>query len=189
MNDIPERTHPSFSEAGEEARRNLLKARAKELSRVPEPDEPHEDGFDVIGFSLGSEHYAIEAAHVREVYPAMELTPIPCTPRFVAGVINVRGDILAVIDLKAYFEIPMPEGSESGDVVIVEVGDSLFGILVDSAIGLSFVSFSDLQSPLPSLSGIRKDSTRGVTSGQLIVLDIPRMLADKKLWVHEEVAV
>jgi purine-binding chemotaxis protein CheW len=157
--------------------------------KTPEPPTPAQTGFDVMVFTLMNEHYGIETAHVREVYPAMEVTPIPCTPHFVAGVINVRGDIIAVINLKTYFELPVSESSSSGEVIIVEAGDSLFGVLADSTLGVSFVSLADFQAPLPDLSGIRAESLRGGTKDQMFLLDIPRMLADKKLWVHEEVAL
>ena len=157
--------------------------------KIPESPATDQAGFDVIVFTLMNEHYGIETAHVREVHPVMEVTSIPCTPHFVAGVINVRGDILAVIDLKSYFELPVSESSSSGEVIIVESGDSLFGVLADSTLGVSFVSHSDFQAPIPDLSGIRAESLRGVTKNHIFVLDIPGMLADKKLWVHDEVAV
>lgn len=173
----------------DKARRAVLRTRAKALAMAPEPPLPSQEGMDVVIFTIMNEHYGIEAAHVREVFPAMDVTPIPCTPRFVTGVINVRGDILAVIDLRLLFELPVNESSSPGEIIIVEVGGSVFGLLADSAIGVSFVPLADLEEPPPSLGGIREQSLRGVTPGQLIVLDIPRMLADKKLWVHEEVGL
>ena len=174
-----------FSFSDERLWNESITSRAK----LPEPPTQDQTGFDVMGFTLMNEHYGIETAHVREVYPAMKVTPIPCTPHFVVGAINVRGDIIAVINLKTYFELPVSESSSSGEVIIVEAGDSLFGVLADSTIGVSFIYHSDIQAPSPALSGIRAESLRGVTRDQMFVLDIPGMLADKKLWVHEEVAV
>ena len=166
----------------------LLKARARELAIIPPKPVRDMEGYDVMVFTLANEHYGIETTYVREVFPVAALTPIPCTPRYVAGMINVRGDIIGVFDLKAYFEFPPAESSVPGEIIILEMGDSLFGILADSAIGVSFIPLSDLQGTPPSLSGIQEASFKGVASGPLIVLDIPRMLVDKKLWVHEEVS-
>jgi purine-binding chemotaxis protein CheW len=167
----------------------LFKEMLPSFGKIPEQPVPVQTGFDVIVFTLVNDHYGIETTFVREVFPAMDVIPIPCTPSFVAGVINVRGDILAVIDLKTYFGFPVSEPASPGEVIIVEMGESLFGILADSTLGVSFVSLADFQSPSPGLSGTRAESLRGLTKGQVFVLDIPGMLAAKKLWVHEEVTV
>lgn len=168
-------------------RNTLLKDRARALAKVAESAAPVLAGFEVLVFTLANERVGLEAEHVREVCPPMELTPIPCTPAFVAGVINVRGDILAVIDLKVYFEIQAATTPGTGEVIIAEVGNSFFGILADSVIGLSFVPLSGFQ-PLVSNRKTRLEkSLKGMSADQIGVLDIAGMLEAEKLWVHEEV--
>ena len=182
-----DRTEAAPSPTGDEAGQNLLRSRARALAKVAGLPPVHA-GFDVIVFTLANERYGLETQYVREVCPPMVVTPIPCTPSFVAGVMNVRGDILAVIDLKAYFEIPVSGHDGVGEVIIAGVDESIFGILTDSVIGLSFVALSDFQGTGPRLAGRREKTLKGISAGRVAVLDISAMLAEKKLWVHEEVA-
>ena len=165
----------------------VLRARAQVLARIPEAAVPSDTCMDVVVFALGEERYAVEAAHVREVYPAAELTPLPCTPPFIAGVIHVRGDILAVVDLRILFELSPSGPSRQDETLIVSVADSVFGILTDRTLGMTAIPLLDIQSTLPSLVGIRAQSLKGVTSDQVIILDLRKMVAAKSLWVHEEV--
>ena len=84
----------------------ILKARAKALAREQEPDQCEQDRLEVIEFVLADEKYAVESSFVREVYPFREFTPIPGAPPFVLGIINVRGHIVSVVDLKKFFGLP-----------------------------------------------------------------------------------
>lgn len=166
---------------------DILRARARFLAKIPGIVPSSCTCLEIVVFALGDERYAVEAAHVREVYPSTELTPLPCTPSFVAGVIHVRGDILAVVDLKTLFDLSTPGAGGQDETLIVSVGDCVFGILADRTLGMSSIPLADIQSTLPSLVGIREQSLKGVTSDQTIILDLRKMVANKNLWVHEEV--
>src|SRR5439155_26042073 len=82
------------------------KARARVLAQEPAETAALEERLEVIEFRLADEQYGLESAYVREVYPMKELTPLPCTPPFVLGLINLRGQILSVIDIKKFFGLP-----------------------------------------------------------------------------------
>jgi len=181
---------PAIDRVSGAGRSELLKARAKVLARIPETPVSAQAGMDVIVFTLAMERFGIETIHVREVLSAVAITPVPCTPRYMAGVINVRGDIIAVFDLKIFFEFPVSRSpTVTGEVIIVEVGDSVFGVLADSAEGVFFVPLADLKGTLPLFVGRYEESLKGVTAEHLIVLDMPRILVEQKLWIHEEVSV
>src|SRR5882757_6351764 len=84
----------------------ILRARAQVLARPPSSAPVPSTMLELLEFRVASERYALETRHVQGVYPLRELTPLPCTPPFVLGIVNVRGRILPVLDLKKFFELP-----------------------------------------------------------------------------------
>ena len=176
---------PSASSGGDA--RQILKARAKALARPPKSLERTEAVIEVIEFGLAEERYAIPTAAVREVYPLKDLTPLPCTPPFVLGVINVRGQILPVIDIKKFFDLPQQGITDLHKVIIVQHEEMDLGVLADVVLGVRAVPLNALQLSLPTLTGIREGYLKGVTPERLVVLDVTRILADPRIIVHEEV--
>ncbi|HEY9073171.1 MAG TPA: chemotaxis protein CheW, partial [Desulfobaccales bacterium] len=143
--------------------------------------------LEVLEFSLAYERYALETALVREVHPLKELTPLPCTPPFILGIINLRGQILAVIDLKRFFNLPEKGLSDLNKVIILRRGRLEVGLLADAVAGVRAVSAPEVQAPLPTLEGLSPDYLKGVTRDALIILDAEKILTDPRLIVHEEV--
>src|SRR5665647_997435 len=90
----------------DEEQSRILIARAQVLARQPEKEEVAAGRIEIIEFLLAYERYGIESSYIGEVYPLKDLTPIPCTPPFVLGVMNVRGKIISVIDMRKFFELP-----------------------------------------------------------------------------------
>ncbi|TMH10481.1 MAG: chemotaxis protein CheW [Betaproteobacteria bacterium] len=170
-----------------ERRREILHARARALARVPATPVRAADGIDVIEFMLAQERYAFAAACVREVQPLKDLTGVPCTPRHVSGIINAHGRILTVIDLKKFFELTDSGLSDLNKVIVLQHRDVAFGILADSIVGAAWVPLADLQASLPTLTGIRAEYLKGITSQRVIVLDAIKLLTDAALTVDEEV--
>ena len=133
------------------------------------------------------ERHALENRHVREVYPLKNLTPVPCTPSFVLGIVNVRGRITPVIDIKKFFDLPDQGLTDLHRIILVR-GDGIeLGLLADVIVGVRTLPVDRLQASLPTLTGIRADYLKGVTADRLVVLDLDRILADPKIIVHEEV--
>ena len=169
----------------------ILYARAQILARKRLSDNEvtrvNTERLKVIQFRLAHETYAIESSFVREVYPLKDLTPLPCTPAFIFGIVNVRGQILTVIDVKKFFELLDKGLSELNKVIVVRTPRLELGILADEIIGVRFIAPEEIQSSLPTLTGVRAEYLRGVTSDRTVVLDAVRLLADEKLIVREEV--
>ena len=182
-------TPTSGKEAGANAKekQRIFKARARALARETAREEAPGDRLEILEFSLAYERYGLETAFVREVYPLKELTPLPCTPAFVAGIINLRGQILAVIDLKRFFNLPEKGLSDLNKVIILRRGALEVGLLADAVTGVSTVPLAELQSSLPTLEGLDPDYLKGLTREALIILDAGKILADPRLIVHEEV--
>ena len=137
---------------------------------------------------LAYERYAIETAYIREIYPLKEFTPLPCTPPFVFGIINVRGQILSVIDIKKFFDLPDKGLGELNKVIFLQTDEMEFGILADKIIGIRSFLLKDIQQSLPTLKDIRVEYLRGVTEERVVILDVERIMSDKKIIVHEEMA-
>ena len=166
---------------------DILRARAQALARLPERVPLVDTLLEVLEFRLAQERYAVETEHVREVYPLKELTPLPCTPPFVLGIVNVRGRILPVFDLKKFFDLPDQGLTDLHRIIVVRSRTLEFGLLADVIVGVRSIPVENLQSSLPTLTGIRADYLKGVTSESMVVLDLARILADPKIIVHDEV--
>lgn len=170
-----------------EKRENILKDRAARLAVEPEKKAGAEEYIEVVEFFLAHERYAVSSESVREIYPLNELTPLPCTPRFVLGIVNVRGQILSVIDIKKFFDLPEKGLTDLNKVIILHSGDMEFGILADSIVGVRNLTPGEIETSLPTLTGIREEYLKGVTRDRLVVLDAGKLLADEKIVVHENV--
>jgi purine-binding chemotaxis protein CheW len=170
-----------------EKKRAILRSRAKKLAQVTEGKGTDEEFFEILEFLLAQEAYAVETMFVREVYPLTELTPLPCTPAFVFGLINVRGQILTVVDMKKFFDLPERGITNLNKVIVVRKDAMELGILADEIIGIHNIPVNGLQPPLSTMTGIHADYLKGVTGERLIVLDMERFLTDRRLIIHEEV--
>jgi purine-binding chemotaxis protein CheW len=177
---------PAWSPSVEE-RKRILKARARELARDSENEKTIDESLEVVEFLLAYEKYGIESCYVREIHPLRELTPVPCTPPFVLGVINVRGQIISVIDIKRFFDLPERGLTDLNKVIILRNTEMEFGILADVIFGVVRVPLRNLQPTLPTLTGIREEYLKGITGDRLAILDAEKLLSDEKLIVHEEV--
>ena len=171
----------------DEERDRILKERAKIYSHELEAKEEEVQYVEVLEFLLAHEMYGVELKYVREVYPLKELTPIPAIPAFVLGIVNVRGEILSVIDIKKFFDLPEKGLTDLNKVIILHSADMEFGILADSIIGVRNILLSEIQTSLPTLTGIREEYLKGVTKEREIILDAGKLLSDKSIIVNENV--
>lgn len=164
----------------------ILRARARLLAQPRQ--EPRPGGsLEVVEFRLAHERYAFEAASVHDVRALQDLTPLPCTPRFFLGLVNVRGSLVAVIDLKRFFDLPAPGITDLHRVVLLRNNDTELGVLADTVEGAYSVDLAAVQPSLPTLTGIRSEYLRGITTDRLVILDARAILADPRLTVDEEI--
>jgi len=171
-----------------EETQRILKARALALAREPVPAEVAGERIEVVEFLLAHERYALESQYVREVYPLENLTPLPCTPAFVLGIINLRGEILSVIDIKKFFDLPEKGLTDLNMVIVLQFGNMLFGILADAIVGVRHIPMTDIQPSLPTLTGVREEYLKGVTPGRTVILDAEALLTDQNIVVQEQIS-
>ena len=165
----------------------ILRARAQALARTPERAISEGEVLELLEFALAQEHYAIETRYVREVYPLKTLAALPSAPPFVAGIVNVRGHIVPVIDLKKFFGLPESGLTDLHRIILISGHDLEFGLLADVSVGVRRIPASSLQVPLPAVNGIGAEYIRGVTAERLIVLDGDRILTHPRIIVNEEI--
>jgi purine-binding chemotaxis protein CheW len=171
---------------GIDDKKRLLKERARILAQEDVEVYAGLQYREVVEFRLAGEVYGIETSYIREVYPLKELVPIPGTPPFFLGITSVRGQILSVIDIKRFFDLPDKGLTELDKVVIVRSGEVELGIRADVVLGMWSIPRGDIQPSLPTLIGVRDKYLRGVTKDAVIILDIQKLLADENLIVQAE---
>lgn len=169
-----------------EEQRSILKERALALTREPGPIGTAEGSLDLVEFRLASEVYAIEYVFVREVHTLKDLTPLPATPPFVLGIINVHGQILSVVDLRVFFNLPESGLGDLNKVIVLGDDRMGFGILADAIIGTRTIPRGAIQPPIPTLTGIGVEYLMGITEAGMIILDAERILGDEKIIIFEE---
>ena len=169
------------------SKEEVLRSRARALVQEATSSATTVAALEVIEFGLAQERYALEAAYVREVHPLEDLTPLPGTPPFVAGIVNVRGRILPVIDIKKFFDLPEAGITDAHKILLVHTDEMELGILADPVVGVKSVPLDTIQSSLPTLTGLREEYLKGVTVERLVILDVGRILMDRRIMVHEEV--
>jgi purine-binding chemotaxis protein CheW len=148
-------------------------------------------GGKYLTFSLDSEEYGLEILKVREIIGIMDITSIPQMPAFVKGVVNLRGKVIPVIDLRLKFGLASTAYTEQTCIVVVDVG-SLVGIIVDTVQEVLDIDASQIDPPPPL--GASVDTTFIMGMGKVkddvkILLDIDKVLHSAELVAAlEEVA-
>ncbi|SFP99502.1 chemotaxis protein CheW [Pseudomonas borbori] len=148
-----------------------------------EQAEAAQDQLEVLSFILSNERYAIGSEHVAQVLPLNQYTPLPGTPAYVLGIVNVRGRIVSVLDLRVLFELPIGGLAERSFLLVLHSAEMEFGLLIDRVLGVAQISRETLQGAPANLSGVRANYLLGVTCEQCTVLDGARLLGDPNLRV------
>jgi len=170
-----------------ERKKSKFRDRAKVLARREKDETAGGETIGAVEFRLAGEKYAIASEYVREVLPLKGVATIPCTPPWVLGVINVRGQILSVIDLRVLFELPREAATRTARIIVLRADEMELGIVADAVTGARTIAIDRVQAGLPTLTGIRAAYLSGVAGEDLVLLDAAKLLADKALLVNEEV--
>ncbi|HEY7492206.1 MAG TPA: chemotaxis protein CheW [Candidatus Tectomicrobia bacterium] len=165
----------------------LLQERAQKLAQPLAEALSVATILELLVFSLGGQRYGIETVHVLEVAPLQGLTPVPCTPSFVLGVVNHRGRILPVLDFRPLFELAGQGITEGSQVVAVADGETSFGIFAEAIAGVVQVGEHEMTPAPVAITGGRQAFIRGVTGEMVAVLDLRTLARDARIVVNEEV--
>lgn len=137
-----------------------------------------------LTFVLGGEEYGLEILKVREIIGLMDITSVPQTPVFIKGVINLRGKVIPVIDLRLKFGMEEAEPTDETCIIVVDIGGSLMGIFVDTVSEVLDVTADQIEPP-PSF-GSAIDTVFILGMGKIkgkvkILLDIEKVLSAEEL--------
>jgi len=144
-----------------------------------------------LTFGLGGEEYGLEILKVKEIIGIMDITMVPQTPEFVKGVINLRGKVIPVVDLRLKFTMPTSKYTRETCIIVVDVENILMGIIVDTVSEVMDIQGKDIE-PAPSFgSNINTDFIMGI--GKLkekvvILLDIEGVLSNGEMNLVSEIA-
>lgn len=164
----------------------ILKERTKQLSEVfVDKREGNECYIDGLLFNLSEEKYAIESKYISEVIYIKDITSLPSTPDFLLGIINIRGKIFSVIDIRKFFGLPNKGLTNLNKVIVLKYEDIEFGILVDEIIGNKNINIQTLQKNITSVTDIPESFIQGISHSDIIVLDIIMLLKNDKIIINE----
>ena len=158
---------------------------------VTSPAQIRTDG-KYLTFSLGGEEYGIGILKVKEIIKIMHSTPLPKTPKFVKGVINLRGKVIPVIDLRLRFGLDSIDYTDRTCIVVVEIGEDLsrsrIGIIVDSVSEVLNIKGADIEDAPDFGNKLRTDYILGMAKTEekvRILLDIDRVLTAEEVLLLE----
>ncbi len=137
-----------------------------------------------VTFRLGSETYGIDVMQVREVLRSTDISPVPGAPSYVLGIINLRGNVVTIIDTRSRFGLPSQEMDDASRILILEAGDHVVGFLVDSVCEVAELRASEVESAPDTGAGDAARFILGLTNrkdGLLILVDASKLLSDDEL--------
>lgn len=148
-------------------------------------DDQFDDERQLVCFQLGGENYGVDIYSVQRLIQVPQITTVPRAPDFVEGIIDVRGDIIPVINLLKRFGIPESEIDDDDRIVITEIGEQIVGLLVDAVSEVTRLPEEDIEPPSDVVSAVHSEfiagigkQQRGDNSRLIIVLDVEKVLTE-----------
>jgi Chemotaxis signal transduction protein len=149
------------------------------------------EALEIIEFEINnnanSEKYAFDIKYINEVFRNKTITPLPCTPSFIIGIMNCRGKILSVIDIRNFlgFTTDSKDLNDVKQIVVVRVNDLEVGIAVDKVLGYYTILLEELQENILTVTNDKREFFKGITKNSTIVLDIKNIMCSKKIIVED----
>lgn len=166
-----------------EQKKSILDDRAALYAQALASVVRKDNQLDLLEVIISGERFAFEARFVREASKLFALTPLPCTPDFVLGLINFRGQILPVLDLRRILELPAST-SPGSQVVVIQTSTASAGIAVDEIAGICSIAEAELQSPEQLVHPLLEPLFRGLSGDRLAVLNVEALFSDPRLIVE-----
>lgn len=180
-----ERGYASEMERSPEEVARILAERASRFARPPAEKAPSKGALDLLVFGVGRERYAVDVLSVVDVIRFVQPTRVPCTPPAILGLVNHKGRILPVFDLRRLFETVDADASAWQHIVTIEEAETFVGIAADSLAG--GMRADDVLAPPPAAPRSAAPLVRGLTAGTIAVLDVEALARDPRIVVDEEV--
>jgi purine-binding chemotaxis protein CheW len=131
-------------------------------------------------FELGGETYGLNVTQVQSIIPMQEITTVPGAPSFIEGVVNLRGAVIPVIDLRSRFNLARSSNGRKPVIIITELGDLQVGLIVDRVTDVTRIAEATIEPPSPLLVSIETAYLRGIGRFKerlVILLDLARIFS------------
>ncbi|MGE4298581.1 MAG: chemotaxis protein CheW [Desulfovibrionaceae bacterium] len=138
----------------------------------------------LVTFSIGEEEFGVDILKVQEIIRTMEITKVPRAPEFVEGVINLRGKVIPIIDLRMRFGLTSREHDKHTRIIVIEINNMVVGFVVDSVSEVLRIPANTIEPPPPVVSGLESEYISGVgklADRLLILLDLDRLLSTEEV--------
>lgn len=142
--------------------------------------------LQLVTFTISSEEFGLDILKVQEIIRTMEITRVPRAPEFVEGVINLRGKVIPIVDLRARFGMESKSHDSHTRIIVVEVNSLIVGFVVDSVSEVLRIQSNTVEPPPPIVSGIDSEYINGVgklDDRLLILIDINKLLSYPEIGV------
>ncbi len=161
----------------------LLQERADQLA-LPKEQTERPPVIEVIRFNLMYQEYAVEMKYIREVIQTSEITPVPGTPDFIAGICSVRGEIISLVNLRVLLSIPEKGLTDLNRVIVLTDGNLTFGLLADQITGIGMIKIDEIDRKYRMENSIWKNYICG-TIESLHVLNAKSLLTDPRMIIDD----
>ena len=138
----------------------------------------------LISFAVGAEEYGLELLRVKEVIRMRQIVWLPNAPAFMKGIINLRGDVIPIVDLRERFGLEGSEQTASTRIIVVEVRGQLVGMVVDSSSEVVRVPAEQIEPPSPLLRTGAQDFITGVAKmgdRLVILIDVEKVFGTDEI--------
>ncbi len=136
--------------------------------------------LQLVTFHIGEEEFGVEILKVQEIIRTMAITRVPKAPVFVEGVINLRGKVIPIVDLRKRFGMAAQKHDKHTRIIVIEINAVIIGFVVDSVSEVLRIPSGTVEPPPPIISGIESEYISGVgklPDRLLILLDLDRLLS------------
>lgn len=154
------------------------------MSEEKEQKQESSEILQLVSFKIGNEEFGVNILKVQEINRMMQITKVPNAPEFVDGVINLRGRIIPIIDLRIRLGMAKKEQDKSTRIVVVELDGKTVGFIVDEVSEVLRIPTNITEPPPPMVAGINADYITAVGKLEdrlLILLDMEKILSDTEM--------
>jgi len=152
--------------------------------------ENHMDMLQIVSFKIGTEEFGVDILRVQEINRLVQITQVPNAPDFVEGVMNLRGRVVPVINLRKRFGFAQKEYDKNTRIIVVELDGKIVGFIVDSVSEVLRISKSVVEPPPDLIAGVGSEYITGIAKLDdrlLILLDLERVLTIEEKETLKEV--
>lgn len=142
-----------------------------------------QENMQVVVVKMAAEEYALPITRVKDINRVLPITQLPHAPSFVKGVVNLRGEIIPIVDLRERFHLPALEETDETRIVMIEFAKEVLGVVVDAVDEVLTIPGEDIDLP-PAAAKLDQECVQGigkVDKRLLILLDIDKIFSDEEI--------